>query len=106
MASDDDKKMYPPTFVTPGQTTRLTAKDGIIEFIGVYDDKVLDFLVAFAKCQELAENPIQVSTASMEAAARARDRAWKQLDAYTLKTVMERIERGQIWTPEGGSDGG
>ena len=99
-----DFQTYAPSYIKPGEHINMTAENGEIEFIGVYDEKVLDFFAAFSKWLSLTEAPMQVSDGSLEAAARERDRCWKRLGNYTVGKIMERLGDGQIWLPEGGTD--
>ncbi len=96
-----EKKVYPPVYMKPGEVKLLSAADGEIEFHAVYGEEVLTFLVAFLKWRQLTEAPMQPSAASIEAAMRETQKAWNRLDAHTMKKVMERLEEGGIWIPDG-----
>ena len=100
-----EKKTYPPVCMKPGEVKLLSAQDGEIEFHAVYSESLLAFLVAFLKWKQLTEAPMQPSAASIEAAMRQTQRAWGQLDSYTMKKVMEKLEEGGIWLPDGQQGG-
>ena|SRR5687767_14095283 len=98
---------YPPAYVKPGETVRLSARNGEIEFIGVYDDRVLDFFVAFVKWQKLkADWPIsRPDSAEILMAENEMREKWNRLPSSTLTKTMERMNPGGIWLPEtGGTD--
>jgi hypothetical protein len=100
-----EKKTYPPAYIKPGDITKLNAQDGEMEFIGVYDDKVIAFLAAYYEWQALTQAPMQPSDATIQHANRKMAITFNRLDGYTVKKIMEKADgTGRIWTPEGGGD--
>lgn len=73
------EKEYPPVFLKPGDTTRITASDGYIDFIGVHGDPVLDFIEAYAELRMLKNAGMQPSDATKQYAERKVEKAWQAL---------------------------
>lgn len=100
---------YPPNYVKPGDTVHLSAENGEIEFIGVYDDRVVDFVTAFYDWQQMKESSIEssapVSSATLEYAEKKTLRAFNSLPNHLKKLMMERSGgSGAIWVPDPRSD--
>lgn len=94
-------KTYPPNYVKPGETVRLSAENGEIEFIGVYDDRVIDFVTAYFEWKQMKESDMPTSLATLEYAERKVVRAFNSLPAHLKKLVFERSAgSGLIWLPD------
>lgn len=85
-----DKKQYPPTYLRPGDSTRLTAHDGEMDFIGVNTQEVLDFIAAYAEYRLLDELPIQPSNATKEHAKRKLEKAFNSLPKSVFMEIEQR----------------
>lgn len=97
-------KTYPPHYIKPGDTTRLSADNGEIEFIGIYDDSVVDFMLAFHEWEQLKKHPVQVAPSTMEYATSKIHRLFGLIPAHLKKLILERSAGGGIWIPENGDE--
>jgi hypothetical protein len=96
----DEKKVYPPAYIKPGDIKKLTAADAEMEFHGVYDERVIDFLLAYYEWAKLREMPLRPSNDTLKYAERKCAKAFNDLPPHALKLVMQRQEQGAIWIPD------
>lgn len=91
-----EKASYPPVYIEPGTTTQLTATNGTVEFIGVDDPKILDFIEAVAELRMLRNSSLQPSNASVDAAKRKVDRMWGHLPMRVFNAIERRRADGPV----------
>lgn len=96
-----ERKVYPPAYISPGEVKKLTAADAEMEFHGVYDERVVNFFVAYYEWAKLREMPLRPSDETLRYAERKCAKAFNDLPAHALKLVMQRQEEGAIWVPDG-----
>lgn len=99
------RKTYPPVFVKPGETTNLTANDGEMAFIGIYDDTVIDFVTAFYELKKMSESMVPVTLKMHDHQQKKIFNLFNKLPTHLKNLVTEREAGGGIWIPDGGDDG-
>lgn len=88
-----DKQTYPPVYLAPGETTVLTSSDGHeMEFIGVDDEKLIVFVIAYAEWRHLTALAHMVSQDQRQKAAREANTAFNALPDRVKRIVTERTK--------------
>lgn len=93
-------KTYPPAFIKPGETTKASFNNGEVEFIGVYDDKVVDFFVAAYELLKAIDGTKRPSPQQIGFLERKAAKAFNVAPNHLKKIIMEKLNPGSIWLPD------
>lgn len=85
-------KRYPPVEIRPGEVKELMWADGVVELVGLDDEKVTVFVIAYAEWRHLTAIGAMVTQEQRHKAAREANAAFNALPNRIKQIVTERTK--------------